>query len=453
MICRVCKRELSSPVCGFCGEDNSSLWSSEQGYSIQERKAQSDEKDGALAGKRKRKKSGINYGRVVVAVLILALIVGAIWFVVSLFGKDDAPPPVETENLFSSGMLAVCTNGEWGFVNKENLDGYVVVPGYRKVTDFHGERAAARIGSKYCLIDKNGEYASSSDFDSVGEFSDNGYIAVESDGKWGYVDEDGDYVINPKFNTAYGFSKQGHAAVSINGSYGYIGKDGEYTIAPQYDMAFTFSDDGYAAVKIDGKYGYITTDGTAVIEPEFEYAASFSDGIACVKKNGDYGAIDTEGNFVIEPQFDDIFTFNPAGYAKVRIGRKYGYVDKQGVYKINPRFTDIGDFTAERLIFAQRSDGKYGFTDENGKFVIQPEYDGAGNFSCGLAPVKVGEVWGYIDTEGNTVIEPSFAQATEFYADGYAVVRNVDSTYLIIDTSGNTAFSGAGSDLEAVMFR
>ena len=33
MICKVCKRELDSPVCSFCGEDNSSLWGQgENGY-------------------------------------------------------------------------------------------------------------------------------------------------------------------------------------------------------------------------------------------------------------------------------------------------------------------------------------------------------------------------------------------------------------------------------------
>ena len=156
---------------------------------------------------------------------------------------------------------------------------------------------------------------------------------------------------------------------------------------------------------------------------------------------------------LLKTEFDDSFTFNPAGYAKVRIGKKFGYVDKKGVYKINPGFTDLGDFTVERLIYARRSDGKYGFIDENGKFVIQPEYNGAGNFSCGLAPVKEGEVWGYINTEGKMVIEPAYFEATPFYPEGYAVVRNVDSTVMIIDTTGKTVFSGAGSDIEAIMFK
>ena len=41
---------------------------------------------------------------------------------------------------------------------------------------------------------------------------------------------------------------------------------------------------------------------------------------------------------------------------------------------------------------------KYGFIDKSGKLVIPAAYDMTNKFSEGLAAVKVGDRWGFIDT-------------------------------------------------------
>ena len=47
------------------------------------------------------------------------------------------------------------------------------------------------------------------------------------------------------------------------------------------------------------------------------------------------------------------------------------------------------------------------------------------HFSDGLAPVKVGEEWGYINAKGEMVIEPRFEEAFAFN-DGVAMVYGFD---------------------------
>jgi uncharacterized lipoprotein YddW (UPF0748 family) len=46
--------------------------------------------------------------------------------------------------------------------------------------------------------------------------------------------------------------------------------------------------------------------------------------------------------------------------------------------------------------------------------VIPPQYDQADSFSEGLARVKIGDKWGYIDTKGKFVIQPQFDEANSF---------------------------------------
>ena len=47
-------------------------------------------------------------------------------------------------------------------------------------------------------------------------------------------------------------------------------------------------------------------------------------------------------------------------------------------------------------------------TYETGKLVILAQFDEAHSFSQGLAAVKVGSKWGFIDKSGKFVIQPQF---------------------------------------------
>ncbi len=55
--------------------------------------------------------------------------------------------------------------------------------------------------------------------------------------------------------------------------------------------------------------------------------------------------------------------------------------------------------------------------------VIQPQFDAADSFSEGLAQVKIGNKWGYIDKTGKLVIPPQFDEANAFSA-GLALVKS-----------------------------
>ena len=54
--------------------------------------------------------------------------------------------------------------------------------------------------------------------------------------------------------------------------------------------------------------------------------------------------------------------------------------------------------------------------------VIQPQFEQAASFSEGLAQVKIGDQWGYINKTGKLVIQPQFEQA-ESFSEGLGLVR------------------------------
>lgn len=84
----------------------------------------------------------------------------------------------------------------------------------------------------------------------------------------------------------------------------------------------------------------------------------------------------------------------------------------------------------DQALAAVNIDGKWGFIDNEGNIVIEPQYDkpqlfglllNVYGFSEGLARVSIDEKWGYIDKEGTTVINPQFDNAEDF-SEGLASV-------------------------------
>ena len=57
---------------------------------------------------------------------------------------------------------------------------------------------------------------------------------------------------------------------------------------------------------------------------------------------------------------------------------------------------------------------KYGFIDIKGNFVIPEEFDQVDIFSEGMARIKIGKLWGYINEQGVIVIKPKYIKAKNF---------------------------------------
>lgn len=443
MVCKVCKREIDSPVCSFCGEDNTPWINAAKDADPEPEKSNPAPTDGG-SSKPAVRKYKVDYKKLVRLLIALTVVIVFVVLVVSMFSSDKKKQPKISDTLFTNDMIAVKSGSEWGYINSENIGGYAIAPQYKYVTDYSDGIAFAYIGNKYAVINKEGQLLTEPSFEAVGGVSENGYFAVKTGGKWGYIDKSTmGFAIEPKYSTAGVFTDD-IALVSVNGLYGYIGTDGEYVIAPQYDFALGFSD-GYAAIHSGGKWGYITKNGDAAIEPVYDEAQNFENGLAIVCYFGDYGVINTDGKFVIEPQFDAMASFDLSGNSKIKLGDKFGYVNKKGNYVINPRFSALGDFDGEKLTYAAGSDGKFGFINNKGEFVVEPQFEDAGNFYGGLAPVKKDGLWGYADSKGKMVIEAKYYEASRFYGDGYAVVSDESGKYQIIDKNGTNLLSSGVS--------
>ena len=170
------------------------------------------------------------------------------------------------------------------------------------------------------------------EFDGVGSFNE-GFAAVQKDGKWGYINTKGEQIVECKFDYVSDF-KDGLAIVEKDDKYGCINTKGEQIVECKFDYVSDFKD-GLAIVEKDDKYGCINTKGEQIVECKFDDACDFNEGFAWVKKDGKWGRINTKGCFVIfDESKNEIEVFDKAidrsnnTFYLSRLGDKFGLLDE-----------------------------------------------------------------------------------------------------------------------------
>ncbi len=142
----------------------------------------------------------------------------------------------------------------------------------------------------------------------------------------------------------------------------------------------------------------------------FYYVRDFSDGLAAVQryKDGQAGYINRTGRVVIPLVYDDTYPFSE-GLGLVKKDGMYGFVDLEGEV-IEPGYLSAGSFSGG-LAVVETEKGDWGYINRNGDWVIEPQYDRAWGFSEGIAQVLLFNrnyrvEHRYINTKGEEVSRP-----------------------------------------------
>lgn len=274
------------------------------------------------------------------------------------------------------------------------------------------------------------------------------YPVMNGNEKWGYIDFEGNLVIDYIYDHAY-FFIDGAASVGIGDKDGLIGPDGKFLIEPVYDFCGNISE-GWAHIVIEeggkSRHGFANINGDVLYNDDFNNNTGiFSEGLASFEKNGKYGYVDTKGRIVIEPQYDYAYDFSEGLAMVAGEDLKCGYINKQGEIVIPFSFDSdpIDGYNYQGFSNGMAGvyiKGKYGFINKNGDYVIEPRFEYIRGFSDGVALVCENGLYGYIDETGEYAIEPQFGHAASFQ-DGYAYARlpeegDTESGFRNYDNSG-----------------
>ncbi|ERI91583.1 hypothetical protein HMPREF1982_03092 [Clostridiales bacterium oral taxon 876 str. F0540] len=200
----------------------------------------------------------------------------------------------------------------------------------------------------------------------------------DDDKLFGYEDNSGNLIIDYKFESAGTFS-EGLASVKINGKFGYINKLGKLVIPARYEFCGTFSE-GLAPVKLEGKCGYINNKNSMVIYPQFDFADAFKEGMAVIGKS--ITDIENPINKFAKFQRKDPLAAGMLGLMAMT----------------NPTVLLLS-----AAIGSVTKDTKFGYIDKQGNIIIECKYDSAEAFEKNEAKVKSQDTTYKIDNQGNII--------------------------------------------------
>ena len=310
-----------------------------------------------------------------------------------------------------------------------------------RVTGIHDNENA------YLICAKNGQYGLmkkeetvlNHEYQSIQYDEANSVFVIEKSRKYGIANISGEEIVPVKYNEIditgiyfYAKNEQGTTVYNSNGT--------EVNI--DANVAILNTDNEKYKIRIDNtegtKYGVINKEGKQLIEEKYNYIEYLYDNYFIVSdENGKLGVLDDKGKTKVETNHDSLqkiqdtdllqatlgesqmteiynktmekicempnATIAVENYIKIYNEEEEKYFDKDGKELKN---TEV--YSSNKLFVAKKGD-KYGFVDKNGNLVVDYKYDKAYEFNnYGVATVKKEEKWGAINEQGQEVVEPSY---------------------------------------------
>ena len=311
--------------------------------------------------------------------------------------------PIEYEYIGTviNEHIAVKKNRKWGLLSADRAES---VPFEYDSMIWDGQFAKVLtidVGKPKWWIINPALNAKSKSYDAITKWDD--LFLVKRNGFAGLLNLEGREIVHCVYDSIVSIKKQ-QVVVRFKNHYGIISQDEHWLLGPQpfpiqivNDSLYLLTENDITFLKsFNGNIIYFT-DYKLSVEPFYLLEKSPS---------GDFKRIDFNG---------------------VQIKSLAQGVSVRGLPSLEPPVND------GLRIFSR--DGKFGFRDSWGTLRIPNRYDSVKSFSNQLAAFKLLGRWGYLDTEDNMVVHPTYNYAGEFL-DGFAIVSR-NGKMGLIDKTGN----------------
>ncbi|MDD5708371.1 MAG: WG repeat-containing protein [Kiritimatiellae bacterium] len=373
------------------------------------------------------------------------------------------------------GDLLLCMlDGKAGFINRH---GSARIPArYAEASPFRGERAAAREGTNWGLIDERGTWVAAPSFDELRWFADEPrYWSYRLGQRWGLLDRDGKRLTEARFDD-FGIWHVGTVSFRAGDKWGLLAADGTERVPPRY-LALTPFDQAaglWAMQDATAKWGLLEAHGKELVACLYDEVLAPAAHVWLAQQEGQWGLLNhTNGNWLAPPRYQRVVPLNGPfdGLALTEQSACWGVVDtatgkewmaqrfehaqawrnwlavrQAGVMRLLDRDgravltwegTPEGLPASEHMLAGTgvlRTDKGVTLLAEDGTLVWSTTFDDAGEWSGELLPVRHAGRWGYADRRGQLAIAAHYETAGAF-AEGFAAVK-AQGRWGLIDRRG-----------------
>ncbi len=219
-------------------------------------------------------------------------------------------------------------------------------------------------GTKYGVINKDGEQVIEEKYNYIEYLFDNYFIASNDQSKLGVIDDDDNVKIELNNDALQKIEGTNVIQASTTGDSVTKLYSKDMTELCQMTNANVEVKDNYIKISNELDTRYFDKDGK-----ELKNTEVFSNNTLFAKKEGDkWGFANKNGNTVVEAKYDKVTEFNEYGFAGVRLDGKWGVVNSKGEEVLAPTYTlneEIEPYFIGTYYRVQYGFGEVYYTDAN----------------------------------------------------------------------------------------
>ena len=394
---------------------------------------------------------------------------------------------------YKEGTFAVTVEGKMGVIN---LNGKVIIkPEYETITsdNYYNEKTQNKTtgfivsqkteeGYRYGYINYRGRVILKTEYtelERVIEIADEKeiYLIAFKDGQAGLV-KNKKVILNYEYEDIQYSSLNDVFVVQRNSKQGVVSKDGTTIVNTEYDSII------FGGMYINAKKGdnlYLFDLNGASVENKDIVSKTQTNNpnyFIAIDKNDIYTIVDSEDNVLVDNNYSYI-EYLPGDYFIVARDGKNGVIDISGKSVIDLAYTSIFKLNDTELLQAEKIETKtidlYSstmnkivsmdnatITTGNNYIMLASDtdfayYDFSGNKldskdvfpNNQLFAKKINDKWGFVDKEGNVVIENQYEMVTDFNEYGFAGIK-LDGKWGVIEQANHQIIQEPIYELEWV---
>lgn len=349
----------------------------------------------------------------------------------------------ETNTLwYEDQVLKVQKDGKWGLINYEGK--MLLNPQYDSIEALQGIKNALLVKKegKCGLVNNEGKIILDTiytEITNLGKDNSSGYIVKNDEGMYGIVGTSKNVILENKYEDIEKVYGNDLYVVTQDGKQKVINKEGQDVLTQGFEQVTDIlkTKDAGVIYMSNGKYGVMTLNGEVKIEAQYENLKEVKANIFIATKENKQGIVDIDNQEKVPFQYQtitysekgDIYIAEDENYDSqvmnhqfevkqtgilIEINTDSGYFElRQGdEYKYyNFKFEEKNkqDILTNHTLYLDKKDNHYGYVDKNGNVVVEYVYDDATEQNeYGFSAVKKDGKWGAINNKGEVVQEPMY---------------------------------------------
>lgn len=363
---------------------------------------------------------------------------------------------------YENNVLKVLMDGKFGLINFNGDE--ILKCEYDEIYSLKGTNNSLIIkkGNNLGLASDTGDIIIQPEYQQIialGEDYKDGYIVVNHENKKGIINCNKEKLLDAVYEEIGKVDLGKLYVVKQEGKTKVINEQKETILENGFDEILEIDGENFIAKK-NGKLGIINTAGEEKIPFIYTELTTLNDHYYVAKKEELYGVIDLqnqeklpfayshitqrEGTDFMEADKTESQTevYNKDFELKLtgtiaKVDSQNGYIsirvgEEQKYYNFKFEEKKARDIFPNHTLFLSKKNGKYGYINKEGQVIVDYIYDDATEQNeYGYCSVKKGNVWGALNKDGNVEKEPSSN------LDNYLIVDFIGAWHLAEDINMN----------------